>query len=59
MRIALPLILFVFWMAIAYSSFQRGDMGWAAFCLVAGVVLSVYRIRTAIRASKSSDPHEP
>jgi hypothetical protein len=47
MPIAVTLILLLFWLAIAYREYQRGDMALAAIFLVVGVVLTVYRIRQA------------
>jgi hypothetical protein len=59
MPLALPLILFVFWMYIAYRAFERGDMMWAGICVVAGIALTVYRIRSATRASRPPDSQKP
>lgn len=47
MPIAVTLLLLLFWLAIAYRQFQRGDMVLAAIFLVVGVILTVYRIRQA------------
>ena len=47
MPIAVTLLLLLFWLAIAYRQYQRGDTVLAAIFLVVGVVLTVYRIRQA------------
>jgi hypothetical protein len=54
MPIAITLVLLVFWLALAYRSFQRGDMLLAGVFLLVGVVLSVYRLRGATRSGGSS-----
>jgi hypothetical protein len=54
MPIALTLVLLVFWLALAYRSFQRGDMLLAGVFLLVGVVLSVYRLRGVTRSGGSS-----
>ena len=53
MPIAVTLILLLFWLAIAYREYQRGDMALAAIFLVVGVVLTVYRIRQAQSRSQA------
>jgi hypothetical protein len=54
MPIALTFVLLVFWLALAYRSFQRGDMLLAGVFLLVGVMLSVYRLRGAARSGGSS-----
>jgi hypothetical protein len=54
MPIALTLVLMVFWLALAYRSFQRGDMLLAGVFLLVGVMLSVYRLRGATRSGSGS-----
>lgn len=54
MPIALTLVLLVFWLALAYRSFQRGDMLLAGVFLLVGVMLSVYRLRGATRSGGGS-----
>lgn len=45
MPFAISAILFVFWMAIAYREYERGDLLLAGVFALVGVVLTVYRIR--------------
>ena len=67
MPIAVTLILLLFWLALAYRQYQRGDMVLAAIFLVVGVVLTVYRIRQAqsrsqaltARTAQDSNPQNP
>jgi hypothetical protein len=47
MPIAVTLILLLFWLAIAYRQYQRGDLVLAGIFLAVGIVLTVYRIRQA------------
>ena len=51
MPIALTLLLFVFWMALAYRAFQRGQMGLAGLYLLVGIALTVYRYTAARKAA--------
>ena len=41
------LVLLLFWLALAYRSYQRGDMLFASVFLLVGIVLTVYRLRSA------------
>jgi hypothetical protein len=67
MPIAVTLLLLLFWLAIAYRQYQRGDMVLATIFLLVGVVLTVYRIRQAQRrgqgltasTGKDSNPQNP
>ena len=45
MPFAISAILFVFWMAIAYREYERGELLLAGVFALVGVVLTVYRIR--------------
>ena len=47
MPIAVTLILLLFWLALAYRQYQRGDVVLAGIFLLVGVVLTVYRVRQA------------
>jgi uncharacterized membrane protein YqjE len=49
------LVLLVFWLAMAYRSYQRGDMLFASVFLLVGVVLTVYRLRSASAAAGRTD----
>ena len=67
MPIAVTLVLLLFWLALAYRQYQRGDLVLAAVFLVVGAVLTVYRIRQAqsrgqaLSAStgQDSNPQDP
>jgi hypothetical protein len=45
MRIAVIVVLCIFWMAMAFREFQRGDMVLAGVFILVGIVLTVYRLR--------------
>lgn len=45
MPVAVTLVLLVFWVAMAYRQFQRGDMLLACVFLAVGVALTVFRLR--------------
>jgi hypothetical protein len=45
MPIAIAGLLLFFWLFLAGRAFQRGDMPLAAFYVVIGVALTVYRLR--------------
>lgn len=45
MPVAVTFVLFLFWIALAYREFQRGDMLLAGVFLLVGVVLTVFRYR--------------
>ena len=57
MPVTVSAILFVFWMAIAYREYERGEMLLAGVFALVGVVLTVYRIRLyrARQAEKAND----
>jgi hypothetical protein len=60
MRPVVGLVLLVFWLAMAYRAWQRGDMLLAGVFLAVGIVLTVYRLRNAAAASvRSADPGNP
>ena len=67
MPIAVTLVLLLFWLALAYRQYQRGELVLAAIFLLVGVVLTVYRIRQAqtrgqrLTAStgQDSNPQDP
>ena len=46
MPVAITAVLFFLWMAIAYRQYQRGDLLLAGICVLVGVLLSVYRLKT-------------
>jgi hypothetical protein len=52
MPIAVTVVLFVFWIAMAYREIQRGNTMLAGLFIVVGIVLTVYRIRAAQRLGK-------
>ncbi|HEV2443001.1 MAG TPA: hypothetical protein VGT07_10800 [Steroidobacteraceae bacterium] len=49
MPVAVTFVLFLFWIVLAYREFQRGDMLLAGVFLLVGVVLTIYRYRTAAK----------
>jgi hypothetical protein len=51
MPVAVTLVLLVFWIAMAFRQFQRGDLMLAGVFLAVGVALTVYRLRGAARRS--------
>lgn len=57
MPFAISAVLFVFWMAIAYREYQRGELLLAGVFAAVGIVLTVYRIRQwqAKQAAKAND----
>jgi hypothetical protein len=57
MPFAISAVLFVFWMALAYREYQRGDLLLAGVFALVGIVLTVYRIRLwqAKQAQKAND----
>jgi hypothetical protein len=57
MPVAVTLVLFLFWIVLAYREFQRGDMLLAGVFLLVGVVLTVYRYKAAMkRTSQAAAP---
>jgi hypothetical protein len=55
MPVAVTFVLFLFWIVLAYREFQRGDLLLAGVFLLVGVVLTVYRYRSAMkRAGQTS-----
>jgi len=55
MPIALTLVLLLFWLALAYRQYQRGDLLLAVIFLAVGVALTVYRYRAAIKRAEQAD----
>jgi hypothetical protein len=47
MPVAVALILLVFWSALAYRAFQRGDLLLAGVFVAVGIALTIYRLRRA------------
>ena len=47
MKMFVIIILCVFWLAMAYREFQRGDMLLAGVFALVGVALTAYRLRRA------------
>jgi hypothetical protein len=44
MPIAVIAVMFVFWIAMSYREFQRGDVLLAVVFALVGIVLSAYRV---------------
>jgi len=44
MKIGIIVILAVFWVAMAYREFQRGDMMLAGVFILVGAALTIYRL---------------
>jgi hypothetical protein len=59
LRAAVSLVLLVFWLAMAYRAWQRGDMLLAGVFLAVGVMLTIYRLRSAAAAVRSADSGNP
>ncbi len=57
MPFAISAILLVFWIAIAYREYQRGDLLLAGVFALVGIVLTVYRVRVwqAKQTEKADD----
>ena len=53
MPIAVSVVLFVFWIAVAFREFQRGDMLLAGVFLLVGVVMTAYRVSVANKLAKA------
>ena len=45
MKIAVIVALAIFWLAIAYREFQRGDMLLGGVFILAGIALTAYRLK--------------
>ena len=45
MPVTLVVLLFVFWIYLAYRELQKGNMALAGLFLVIGIALSLYRLR--------------
>ena len=58
MGLAVTLVLLLFWLVMAWRSFQRGDLLVASVLLAVGVVLTLYRLRLR-RQGRPSDPTGP
>jgi hypothetical protein len=59
MPIAVTAVLFIFWMAMAYRSFERGDMMLTVVFLLVGVVLTAYRYRLGKKAAEQAAARKP
>jgi hypothetical protein len=58
-RAAVSLVLLVFWLAMAYRTWQRGDMMLAGVFLAVGVMLTIYRLRSAAAAAAVKPADRP
>jgi hypothetical protein len=54
MPIAVTAVLFIFWMAMAYRAFERGDTMLTVVFLLVGVVLTAYRYRIGKKAAEQA-----
>ena len=45
MRMLIVVLLLVFWLFLAYRSFERGDMAMAGLFVLIGLALTAYRLR--------------
>jgi len=59
MPLAVTLVLLVFWIAMAYRAFVRGDLLLAGVFALVGVVLTVYRWRAATKRPAQADSGGP
>ncbi|MBS0366031.1 MAG: hypothetical protein JSR67_09435 [Proteobacteria bacterium] len=53
------LVLLVFWLAMAWRQYQRGDLLLAGVFLVVGVVLTVVRYRAAMNRAAAASQSQP
>jgi hypothetical protein len=59
MPLAIAVVMFIFWVAIAYREFQRGEPLLAVVFLLGGIVLTVFRYRLAKKSAASADSRKP
>ena len=59
MGLAVTLVLLLFWLVMAWRSFQRGDLLVAGVLLAVGVVLTLYRLRLLRRQGRPAGPIAP
>ncbi len=45
MRIGIIVALAIFWLVLAYREYQQGDMLLAGVFIIAGIALTIYRLR--------------
>ena len=45
MPIAISALLLCLWMAVAWRAYQRGQLMLACVCALAGILLSLYRLK--------------
>jgi hypothetical protein len=54
MPAAVSLVLLLVWLGLAYRSYQRGDLLFAAIFLLVGIVITIHRLRSVnLKASQS------
>jgi hypothetical protein len=56
MPIAVTVVLFIFWIFMAYRAFERGDIMMAGVFLLVGIVLTAYLYSSAQKVAKSNAP---
>lgn len=59
MPVAVTFALFLFWIVLAYRQFQRGDLLLAGVFLLVGVVLTIYRYRSATKRAEQAPGVKP
>jgi hypothetical protein len=52
-------LLLIFWVALAWRQFERGDITMAALFLTVGLALTVYRLRILRGPRSGSEPSKP
>lgn len=59
MPVIVTLLLLVFWLAMAWRQFQRGDLLLAGIFVVVGVALTIVRYRAAMNRSAATSQSQP
>ena len=59
MPVAVTFALLVFWLAMAWRQYQRGDLVLAGVFLMVGAVLTIYRYRAATKRTQQADQPHP
>jgi len=59
MPIAISVLLLCLWIAVAWRAYQRGQLLLACMCALAGILLSLYRLKLWRARQRAREDDQP